>query len=87
MSEPSEKQITITVKLFSLFCSFAGKEANRYFFEMNIPEGITGAGVSSLLKIPDRIPRIILINGMVKEEGYLLQEGDEMSILPFIEGG
>ena len=87
MTESPEKQITITVKLFSYFCAFAGKEENRYFFEMKIPEGVTGAKVSSLLKIPDRIPRIILINGMVKEEGYLLQEGDEMSILPFIEGG
>jgi len=87
MSEPPEKQVTITVKLFSFFCSFAGKEENRYFFEMNIPEGVTGAKVASLLKIPERLPKVVLINGTVKEEGYLLQEGDEMSILPFIEGG
>jgi molybdopterin converting factor small subunit len=87
MSEFPEKRIMITVKLFSFFCSFAGKEENRYFFEMNIPEGVTGGKVASLLKIPEGIPRVVLINGTVKEEGYLLQEGDEMSILPFIEGG
>ena len=87
MTDASGKEITITVKLFSYFCSFSGKEGNRVFFEMKIPEGITGAAVSSLLKIPDHLPKVVLINGGVKEEGYLLQEGDEMSILPFIEGG
>jgi molybdopterin converting factor small subunit len=87
MTESSGKQIRIRVRLFSFFCSFAGKEDNRYFFEMDIPERTTGATACSLLKIPPHLPRVMLINGTVKEESYLLQEGDEMSVLPFIEGG
>jgi len=77
----------IEVKLFSFLCSLFGKDGNRYSFNMEIEEGTTCADLLKILHIPQDLPKVILINGMVKEEKYLLQEGDEVSILPPIEGG
>ncbi len=82
-----DKKIKVRVKLFSYFCSFAGKTENRYFFDMEIPERITAATLCSLLKIPGHLPRVMHINGRVREKEYLLEEGDEVSILPLMEGG
>jgi sulfur carrier protein ThiS len=54
---------------------------------MEIGEGATCADLLTALHIPSNIPKVILINGLVKDEKVLLQEGDEVSILPPIEGG
>jgi len=77
----------IEVRLFSFLCKLLGKEGNRYSFDMDIKEGTTCADLLSILNIPQKLPKVILINGMVKDEKYPLQEGDEVSILPPVEGG
>ena len=77
----------IEVRLFSFLCRLFGKDENRYSFSMEIGEGATCADLLTVLHIPQNLPKVILINGMVKDEKYLLQEGDEVSILPPVEGG
>jgi len=77
----------IEVRLFSFLCRLLGKDENRYFFSMDIEEGATCADLLTVLHIPQNLPKVILVNGMVKDEKVLLQEGDEVSILPPIEGG
>jgi len=77
----------IEVRLFSFLCKLVGKDENRYFFSMEIGEGATCADLLAVLHIPQNLPKVILINGMVKDEKVLLHEGDEVSILPPVEGG
>ena len=77
----------IEVRLFSFFCKFLGRDENRYFFTREIGESSTCADLLNILHIPPNIPRIIIVNGIVKDEKYFLQEGDEVVILPPIEGG
>lgn len=77
----------IEVRLFSFLCQLLGKEGNRCSFEMEMEKGTTCADLLNVLRIPSELPKVILINGMAKEESYPLQEGDEVSILPPIEGG
>jgi molybdopterin converting factor small subunit len=77
----------IEVRLFSFLCKLVGKDENRYFFSMEIGEGATCADLLTVLHIPQNLPKVIFVNGMVKDEKYLLQEGDEVSILPPVEGG
>lgn len=79
--------MNIGVRLFSFLCKWVGKDENRYFFTMEIGEGATCADLLSVLHIPQDLPKVIFVNGMVKEEKYLLQEGDVVSILPPMEGG
>ena len=77
----------IKVKLFSFLCRFLGKEENRTFFDMEVGEGTTCMDLLGVLHIPGDLPKVILVNGRVKKEDNLLQEGDEVSILPPVEGG
>jgi len=77
----------IKVKLFSYLCNLIGKEENPYFFNIEMEKVATSNDLLRALNLPLHIPMIILVNGMVKEKNYILQENDEVSILPFIEGG
>ena len=77
----------IKVRLFSFLCKWVGKDENRYFFNMEIGEGATCADLLTALHIPQNIPKVIFVNGKVKDEKVLLHEGDEVSILPPVEGG
>lgn len=77
----------IEVRLFSFLCRLLGKDENRYFFSMEIGEDATCSDLLTALHIPENIPKVILVNGMVKKEEYLLQEGDKVSVLPPIDGG
>ena len=40
-----------------------------------------------MLKIPDELPKIILINGAQKKPESELSDGDELSMFPPISGG
>jgi len=77
----------IEVRLFSFLCRLAGKDGNRYIFNVEIGEGATCADLLTVLHIPQNLPKVILVNGMVKDEKVLLHEGDEVSVLPPVEGG
>lgn len=77
----------VEVRLFSFLCRLAGKDENRHVFNLEIEEGTTCADLLTLLKIPQDLPKVILINGMVKDEKAPLHEGDEVSVLPPVEGG
>ena len=77
----------IKVKLFSFLCRLLGKEENRTFFDMEVKEGTTCTDLLVALHIPENLPKVILINGRVEKEENVLQDGDEVSILPPIEGG
>jgi len=79
--------VRIEVRLFSYLCKWCGKEGNRHSFVFEIERDATCADLLSALKIPQEIPKIILINETVKEETYPLEEGDVVSILPPIDGG
>ena len=54
---------------------------------MEVEEGTTCTDLLAALHIPENLPKVILINGRVRKEDNLLQEGDEVSILPPVEGG
>jgi len=77
----------IQVRLFSYLCELIGKKENRHFFSMEMEKGATCDDLLRVLNLPPHIPLSILVNGGVKEKNYSLQEGDEVSILPPIEGG
>jgi sulfur carrier protein len=43
--------------------------------------------ILSRLKIPEEIPKIILINGVHGKKEQVLKEGDVLSIFPPVAGG
>ncbi len=54
---------------------------------LSIPDNSRVVDVINMLKIPDELPKIILINGAQKKPESELSEGDELSIFPPISGG
>ena len=77
----------VSVKLFSYLGNLVGKEENRHAFTIEMEKGATCDDLVRALKLPPHIPLSILIKGAVKGKNDPLQEGDEVSILPPIEGG
>ena len=77
----------VEVRLISFLCKYLGRDENRCFLTREIEESSTCADLLNILHIPPNIPRIIIVNGIVQDEKCLLQEGDEVVILPPIEGG
>ncbi len=54
---------------------------------LSIPDNSKVVDVLNMLKIPDDLPRIILINGAQKKPESELSNGDELSMFPPISGG
>jgi len=75
----------IQVSLFAYLCHMLGKEGNRCVFE--IENDATCDDLLRILNIPSDLPILIFINGAAKEKGYLLHQGDEVSIVPTLDGG
>jgi len=76
----------ITIKLYSMLRSYLA-DGDKGVAEREFPDGATIADVVASLGIPEKIPRITLINGEQKEAGYELSEGDVLSVFPPIAGG
>jgi molybdopterin converting factor small subunit len=77
----------IEVRLFSYLCGKVKEKTNRYSFNMEVEEGKTCAGLLTVLDISQDLPIVILVNGLVQNKDYKLQEGDQVSFLPPVEGG
>jgi len=79
--------ITVQVKLFATL--------RRHFPELGIGEAISvelpdDATVGELveeLDLPDEQVKVVFVNGIVRKEGCLLSDGDEIGIFPPVGGG
>jgi len=72
----------ITVKLVGAFCiGRFKKEVQEY------PSGIKVVEVIDNLQLPKDVLGIILINGVHAGEQDILKDGDNLSLLPMLDGG
>ncbi len=55
--------------------------------EMELPENATIEDVVKLLKLPEGIPLLRIVNGEHRNLKYSLKEGDEIALFPPIAGG
>lgn len=76
----------ITIKLYSMLRSYLG-EGSKGVAVREFPDGTTIAHVLTALGIPEKIPRLTLINGEQKEAGDRVSDGDVLSIFPPMAGG
>jgi sulfur carrier protein ThiS len=74
--------MTVTIKLVGPF------QINRFKEDLrNYPSGICVREVVEELKISKHLLGIVLINGVHAGVEDQLNEGDTLSLLPFIDGG
>ena len=77
--------MNITLKLYTVLREYLPEDLKNN--TLSIPANSKVVDVLNLLKIPDGLPKIILINGAQKKPGSELSDGDELSIFPPISGG
>jgi molybdopterin converting factor small subunit len=77
----------IEVKLFATLRDYLPKGSGRFSCRMEIDGRTCVQDILSKLRIPDDIPKIILINGIHGKKGQVLKEGDVLSIFPPVAGG
>ncbi len=72
----------VKVKLFATLRTFGPEEQ-----EMELPENSTIEDIIKLLKLPEKIPLLRIVNGEHRKPTYPLKEGDEIALFPPIAGG
>lgn len=72
----------VKVKLFGVFRIGRFKEQLCAY-----RAGTTVQQIADDLGLPEQILGIVLINGVHAEFGTVLQDGDELAILPLFDGG
>ncbi len=77
----------IEVKLFATLRDYLPKGSDRFSCKMEIDGQTRVKDIVSRFKIPDEIPKIILINGIHGKMEQVLKEGDVLSIFPPVAGG
>ena len=77
----------VTVKLFATFRDFLPQHAGRSALRLDVGEHKTVQALLQELRVPDDLPRIVLVNGIYASEDSLLSEGDVVSVFPPLIGG
>jgi sulfur-carrier protein len=77
----------IEVKLFATLRDYLPHGSSRFSCKMEVSGQTRIQDILLQLKIPDEIPRIILVNGIHGNLEQVLKEGDILSIFPPVAGG
>jgi sulfur-carrier protein len=77
----------IEVKLFATLRDYLPAGSSRFSCKMKIDDHTRIEDVMSILKIPEEMPKIILVNGIHGKKEQLLRDGDVLSVFPPVAGG
>ncbi len=77
----------IEVKLFATLRDYLPKGSSRFSCKMEVDGPSRVQDILSRLKIPEDMPKIILVNGIHGKKDQVLNEGDVVSIFPPVAGG
>jgi sulfur carrier protein ThiS len=76
---PARQEITVTVETFPA-------RAGRPTVRVPLIEGMTLDDILETLRIPGDTEAVI-VNGVYVQPDYRLQDGDRVTIIPFMSGG
>jgi molybdopterin converting factor small subunit len=77
----------IEVKLFATLRDYLPKGSSQFSYKMEVEGPCQIQDIISRLKIPEEMPKIILINGVHGKKDQILKDGDVISIFPPVAGG
>lgn len=77
----------IEVRLFATLQEYLPKGGSKYSIRLKIEGGNTVGDVLNKLNIPERISKILFVNGRQASEDSVLQPYDVVSIFPPVGGG
>jgi molybdopterin converting factor small subunit len=79
--------VEIEVKLFATLRDYLPKGSERFSCKMEIESQTRIQDILMRLKIPEEMPKIILVNGVHGKKEQILKEGDVLSVFPPVAGG
>jgi sulfur-carrier protein len=82
-----ENVMEVEVKLFATLRDYLPKGSGRFSCKMEIDGDTRVKDILDKLRIPEELPKIILINGIHGKVDQALKEGDVISIFPPVAGG
>ena len=77
----------IEVRLFATLQEYVPMGEMRHTFKLAVEEGTQIEDILTRLKIPEKMPKILLVNGKYAPKDSVLQPGDVLSIFPPLGGG
>lgn len=75
------------MKLFATLRDYLPKGSNQFSVKMKVDESSRVQDILTRLKIPEEMPKIILVNGVHGKKDQVLKDGDVVSIFPPVAGG
>jgi molybdopterin converting factor small subunit len=81
------KAMEIEIKLFATLRDYLPAGSGQYSCKLKVNSTDTVRDVLKRLKIPDEIPKIILVNGVHANFERVLKGGDVLSVFPPVAGG
>ena len=77
----------IEVKLFATLRDYLPKGSGQFSCKVEIDSADTVRDVLEKLKIPETMPKIVLVNGVHSNLDRVLKLGDVLSVFPPVAGG
>ena len=77
----------IEVKLFATLRDYLPQGSSRFSCKMEVDGQTRVQDVLLKLKIPEEMPKIILVNGIHGKNDQILKDGDILSVFPPVAGG
>ncbi len=77
----------VKVKLFATFQKYLPKGCGLEGTEIDVREGTTLKDLYAHFNLPEKTPKITLVDGKHRKDDYVVQEGETISIFPPIAGG
>ncbi len=77
----------IEVRLFATLQEYVPRGEMKHTFKLAVDEGTQVGGVLRRLRIPEKMAKILLVNGKYAPQDSVLKPGDVLSIFPPVGGG
>lgn len=83
----SLNMITVQVKLFATLRQYRPGLGIGEAFPVELPDGATVGNLIQELALPENEVKVVFVNALFRDLGYVLADGDEIGIFPPVGGG
>ncbi len=79
--------VRVRVKLFATLRRYYPELGIGEAMEIELPDGATVGQLVKRLELPADHVKVVFVNGVAREDGHPLTNGDEVGIFPPVGGG
>jgi molybdopterin converting factor small subunit len=79
--------VRVEVQLFATLAAYLPPGTDGDSVSLHVPDGATVGNVVDLLRIPEDLDYLRVVNGHDSPAGQILKDGDVLSLFPPLAGG